>query len=103
MTADDSRDGLITRRSQVQILPSQLRETPDQPGFSHFTPPLIAPDRRDGSYRYELTLVDPTVLRPSVGSDRTVRGDVVSGLYPVVCLLYTSPSPRDGLLSRMPS
>ena len=22
---------------------------------------------------------------------------------PVVCLLYTSPSPRDGLLSRMPS
>ena len=24
------------------------------------------------------------------------------GLY-IVCLLYTSPSPRDGLLSRMPS
>ena len=23
--------------------------------------------------------------------------------YPVFCLLYTSPSPRDGLLSRMPS
>ena len=23
--------------------------------------------------------------------------------YPRVCLLYTSPSPRDGLLSRMPS
>ena len=22
---------------------------------------------------------------------------------PIVCLLYTSPSPRDGLLSRMPS
>ena len=22
---------------------------------------------------------------------------------PMVCLLYTSPSPRDGLLSRMPS
>ena len=26
----------------------------------------------------------------------------VSGVYEV-CLLYTSPSPRDGLLSRMPS
>ena len=26
----------------------------------------------------------------------------VDGL-PIVCLLYTSPSPRDGLLSRMPS
>ena len=24
-------------------------------------------------------------------------------LLPVSCLLYTSPSPRDGLLSRMPS
>ena len=23
--------------------------------------------------------------------------------YPNICLLYTSPSPRDGLLSRMPS
>ena len=23
--------------------------------------------------------------------------------HPVTCLLYTSPSPRDGLLSRMPS
>ena len=24
-------------------------------------------------------------------------------ILPIVCLLYTSPSPRDGLLSRMPS
>ena len=27
----------------------------------------------------------------------------VSSLYAKCCLLYTSPSPRDGLLSRMPS
>ena len=26
-----------------------------------------------------------------------------SDYAPVICLLYTSPSPRDGLLSRMPS
>ena len=26
-----------------------------------------------------------------------------AGLMSLVCLLYTSPSPRDGLLSRMPS
>ena len=25
------------------------------------------------------------------------------GLVMIACLLYTSPSPRDGLLSRMPS
>ena len=30
--------------------------------------------------------------------------DIVGGIYmPKDCLLYTSPSPRDGLLSRMPS
>ena len=28
---------------------------------------------------------------------------VVTSMLPKVCLLYTSPSPRDGLLSRMPS
>ena len=28
---------------------------------------------------------------------------VVQALSPSPCLLYTSPSPRDGLLSRMPS
>ena len=30
-----------------------------------------------------------------IGKDHT--------LFSLVCLLYTSPSPRDGLLSRMPS
>jgi len=31
----------------------------------------------------------------------TLPGKVAAEAYP--CLLYTSPSPRDGLLSRMPS
>ena len=58
----------------------------------------------------------------SIAEDRPVRNaTTVTGLTPVVqdvsnaiytelvtkmlpfCLLYTSPSPRDGLLSRMPS
>ena len=30
-------------------------------------------------------------------------GCVIKGETPHFCLLYTSPSPRDGLLSRMPS
>ena len=33
--------------------------------------------------------------------DALVRGEVAAPFLP--CLLYTSPSPRDGLLSRMPS
>ena len=36
-----------------------------------------------------------------VGEDRLSPLRVLERLYP--CLLYTSPSPRDGLLSRMPS
>ena len=35
---------------------------------------------------------------------RALRGDPPARVEPMrVCLLYTSPSPRDGLLSRMPS
>ena len=37
------------------------------------------------------------VIDKSFGSPRTTKDGVT------VCLLYTSPSPRDGLLSRMPS
>ena len=33
----------------------------------------------------------------------TVEQAATNALYLTACLLYTSPSPRDGLLSRMPS
>ena len=71
----------------------------------------------DGS---ELTGIDATTIKDSAGTIRiqgTTTGATHSGravfteveitgkLYDGVngCLLYTSPSPRDGLLSRMPS
>ena len=40
-----------------------------------------------------------------IGDERTGRAVVVDPRRDVdqYCLLYTSPSPRDGLLSRMPS
>ena len=34
---------------------------------------------------------------------RFLIGTPQTGGYGITCLLYTSPSPRDGLLSRMPS
>ena len=46
---------------------------------------------------------------PQVGinDEMALLGDRIRGLkgygYENICLLYTSPSPRDGLLSRMPS
>ena len=36
-------------------------------------------------------------------SEEIVAPNVLTGSYINTCLLYTSPSPRDGLLSRMPS
>ena len=36
--------------------------------------------------------------------DQKIReGIKIYSEWPTICLLYTSPSPRDGLLSRMPS
>ena len=43
------------------------------------------------------------------GAGKSTMLNAVAGVWPVdcgkiiICLLYTSPSPRDGLLSRMPS
>ena len=48
---------------------------------------------------YDYTMVPPTM------STRWKRFDItyVTSIWLLGCLLYTSPSPRDGLLSRMPS
>ena len=37
------------------------------------------------------------------GAGKTTTINILTGLVFRDCLLYTSPSPRDGLLSRMPS
>ena len=57
------------------------------------------------------TIDDVTIIACSGGVDSTVAavianqavGDLLHCVYVDTCLLYTSPSPRDGLLSRMPS
>ena len=48
-------------------------------------------------------LPEPMVIDvPGVSSKDPNTGDIVKDKV-ISCLLYTSPSPRDGLLSRMPS
>ena len=42
-------------------------------------------------------LIEPLLFKLGVQSERVIQG------VSIACLLYTSPSPRDGLLSRMPS
>ena len=43
----------------------------------------------------EVALLPQEFLHTEVGLEQMA--------YAIICLLYTSPSPRDGLLSRMPS
>ena len=45
----------------------------------------------------------PKELCKHVAMEYHMMKDVIKWQYPNACLLYTSPSPRDGLLSRMPS
>ena len=70
--------------------------------------------RRMGhTYGLERGHCDIKVLKTVLGLMPTAVHRFITGLYGienttmqhqvVVCLLYTSPSPRDGLLSRMPS
>ena len=46
-------------------------------------------------------LIKPNKLEITSNEDKTIAKVVAEPLEN--CLLYTSPSPRDGLLSRMPS
>ena len=47
-----------------------------------------------------MVLLKGNLLFPNTCMPETVA---LTHLLPLGCLLYTSPSPRDGLLSRMPS
>ena len=91
----------LTGCFDVELLPAYAGQgKPEQPGFHEYG----AGDRK-------------FVLHISEQQDRRLyllynRGQVDTlaayyGLFPLtlvlICLLYTSPSPRDGLLSRMPS
>ena len=56
---------------------------PDQPTPRHIVDKLAEAAQRGDTHRYSLSKGIPRLRK--------------------ACLLYTSPSPRDGLLSRMPS
>src|SRR5665647_1452950 len=73
---------------------------------------LLCGDRREAEDLVQDALVktyargvpQPDVPHPGALRGRGVRAAVpAAGRHRDPCLLYTSPSPRDGLLSRMPS
>ena len=68
--------------------------------FSHTYADLLATPRYGGAARFFLQ----ELYGPGDFSSRDAQfARVVPALVRLFCLLYTSPSPRDGLLSRMPS
>ena len=60
---------------------------------------VMASSARDARDILRARALMPLDLAPS----KSKKKEDISGTASGVCLLYTSPSPRDGLLSRMPS
>ena len=50
-----------------------------------------------------LEVSESFVIEENQSKDGEPVVQVLEGNQSIICLLYTSPSPRDGLLSRMPS
>ena len=57
-------------------------------------------DGKEKIYRYALV---ETMSQSEINHRTKQKEDEVNLTQKEICLLYTSPSPRDGLLSRMPS
>ena len=76
---------------ELPIVMLELRSVPNENGISPFS-----------------AVTGQAILMPNVtfsGNPLTINNEYVENLARKMqtCLLYTSPSPRDGLLSRMPS
>ena len=58
-----------------------------------------------GSKRRYASVGDSIVVtvKDAIPNGKVKKGSVHKAIIVRTCLLYTSPSPRDGLLSRMPS
>ena len=82
-----------------------------EPGRNHLAPVIVDTSVRRSKKKVSFVFVTGSDSRPQLNRVRHAAGLLLSGnlfycwlarlLYS--CLLYTSPSPRDGLLSRMPS
>ena len=83
------------------IVMSSVVVTAERLGTMKFTDPyatvhmaLVVPDGEKGKFTNLATVQKMDGLKVAVFNNTALAR---------VCLLYTSPSPRDGLLSRMPS
>src|SRR5664279_1348248 len=83
----------------------KLRDAAPPPDAKANLVRVIKSERRLTSYRDGRLIKSYAIalgLSPIGQKEREGDGRTPEGMYNI-CLLYTSPSPRDGLLSRMPS
>ena len=85
------------RYADLGLSPELMRAI-DKKGYVQATPV------QGGSIPYFMEYKDVIAKAPT-GTGKTFAFGIpmVEHINPESCLLYTSPSPRDGLLSRMPS
>ena len=99
----------------IQLTPDRMSEVLEEAGIVFMFAPLLHPAMRHvGPVRRTLGITTiMNILGPltnPAGVKRQVIGvadptliDLIAGSLLELCLLYTSPSPRDATLSRMPS
>ena len=87
-------------RAFVKELEDAVEELPERPISPH--PNLVT---AEGLARIEaeVTRLQQEHAAAQAANDRAALARAARDLRYWTCLLYTSPSPRDGLLSRMPS
>ena len=77
-----------------------------QPVFAADEPSVATPEEESAAENRDLAeehMAAGSQDVPKTMSGMSILGNEEAPKSLVICLLYTSPSPRDGLLSRMPS
>ena len=90
---------------QPGIRASYLPQEPDLSAFAtvrDYVLSSLKEDEQDLAYRADI-LLDAVALDPEQGTGGLSGGEARRAALAYSCLLYTSPSPRDGATSRMPS
>ena len=93
------KDPFLYRSACFQALHQYFTETPGDT-FDH-----IEQDRIDANYKVKNSCELQEAIKNSENGEKIFLepGKYEARSLFLCCLLYTSPSPRDGLLSRMPS